>query len=455
MPPTISEAFLLCGGESRRLGFPKEMIRADGAPLAVALVRRLQSVFERVSVVTNHPAYLDTWLDVPLWRDEYPGLGPLAGVHAGLRQVKGEGGFFLGCDMPFLRERHLRRVAQAAAEAPATVARTNGGAEPLCGVYATELLPELEERLRAGEELSTQEFLHQVDADYVDFGSSEERLFRDVDRPEDLAALRREFEEVEPLPVARHGTTRIGGETLQEDSVAVERAFDFRLNGVRMATVQCLPGDLRPLVVGFLSYLGLIDEPARVGGIDVDYEAARISARAEIADEDIQKAFQLQISSSCGAGIYGPPLSDLEAPGRRPEFRVSADRILEVVHRLRAMAPAFGRTGGTHQAAFSDPDRILQFAEDVGRHNAIDKVVGYCLIDGTDASRGFLAATGRLNAQMMIKALRQGIPVVASRSAATTGALEIAEDHGLTVVGFARGHRVNVYTHPERIAEGA
>jgi FdhD protein len=115
------------------------------------------------------------------------------------------------------------------------------------------------------------------------------------------------------------------------------------------------------------------------------------------------------------------------------------------------MAPVFACTGATHQAAFTDGEVVLHCEEDVGRHNAIDKVVGHCLLKGTDTSRGILLTTGRLNAQAVAKALRQRIPILASGSAATAHAVQLAERHGLTLVGFARGGRLNVYSGIERL----
>jgi FdhD protein len=91
--------------------------------------------------------------------------------------------------------------------------------------------------------------------------------------------------------------------------------------------------------------------------------------------------------------------------------------------------------------------------EDIGRHNAMDKVVGHALIEGVDMSRGALVTTGRLNAEMVVKALRARVPILASRSAVSTHAVELAETYGLTLVGFARGGRLNVYTRPERIED--
>ena len=283
----------------------------------------------------------------------------------------------------------------------------------------------------------------------MDFGRSEAAIFRDIDQPADLPLLRSAFAEVEPLPVTNWPMARIGRAQLEQDVVVLEAPFALEVNGVHLATLPCLPNALRELTVGYLAYLGLIRSAAEAGDIQVDYEGGRIAVTgAQVSEQDLRSAFRLELSSAPGA--VGAPLSEEPAP-LTGSVRVHVDFILDCVRRLRDMAPVFARTGATHQAAFISAERVLHFDEDVGRHNAIDKVVGRCLMRGTDMTRGALLATGRLNAQMVAKALRMRVPIVVSRSAPTSAALELARRHGMTVVGFARGRRLNVYTAPERI----
>ncbi len=451
-----SEAYLLCGGDSERLGFPKEMVRVDGAPLAAAMVGKLRRLFERVAVVSNHPGYLEHWLDAPVHEDAFPGLGPLAGIHTGLERTEGEGAFFLACDMPLVPEGLIRRIVEAAAGsgAPAVVARTDRGPEPLCGVYAKGLLPALAERLQDGADLGVKAFLADAGAAFVDLAPDEAGALRDVDTPADLHLLRRVFDEVQPLPVLRRDVRRIGGPPAEEDFLAAERPFTFHVDDAHLATVLCSPNALRELAVGFLSYLGLVRRYADVVEMTVQYDAERVRVKLDVDAAALRRAVQLQISSTCGATVFGPPLPEGAVGDARDPFRVRPGHILATARRLREMAPVFARTGATHQAAFTDGARVLHFEEDVGRHNAVDKVVGHCLIRGTDTSRGVLLVTGRLNSQLVVKALRQGIPVVASRSAPTAHAVDLARRHGMTLVGFARGERLNIYSAPQRVANG-
>ena len=117
------------------------------------------------------------------------------------------------------------------------------------------------------------------------------------------------------------------------------------------------------------------------------------------------------------------------------------------------MGPVFSRSGATHQAAFTDGERVRLFFEDIGRHSAVDKIVGSALLAGMDLSQGALISTGRLSSEMVVKAARQGVGVLASPSAVTTNSVQLARKYGVTLVGFARGGRANVYTLPERVID--
>ncbi len=456
MPERVTEAFLLCGGDSDRMGFPKEMLRVDGMPLAAAMVQRLQTAFDRVALVGNHPDYLRHWVDVPIHTDEYPGLGPMAGIHAGLRQCIGGRAFFLSCDTPLVTPDLMRRVADAAAASPApTVAvRTPRGPEPLCGVYSTSLIPELEGRLQAQERLGVVRLLDEVGVEWVEVAGRDAQMLRDVDEPKDLWLLKGAFDEVEPLPVRRCPVVRRGGPPLEEDIVVDETPFALHVNGVHLVTVLAMPNAVRELTVGFLAYMGLVGSREDLGALEVDYEAGRISVEAAADESDLRNAVRLQISSTCGASVFGPALPQLAEEAGGSDFQIDASHLLSAMRGLRSMAPVFSRTGATHQAAFTDGERVIHFYEDVGRHNAIDKVIGRALMEGTDLTRGALLATGRLNAEMVVKALRQRVPVAATRSAVTSHALRLAEERGVTVVGFARGGRLNAYTHPDRVRPG-
>jgi len=462
-------AALLCGGLSERLNYPKEMLRVDGAPLAVHLARRLREVFASVSVISNHPDYLKYCFDGPILSDEFQQQGPLAGLHAGLKHASTQFGagrcFFLACDMPLVHSGLVRRILERSerSNAPAVVASANGRLEPLCGAYSTELVPHLERRLRneqtgmsvslscrKRESRSVRDFLASVGFETVEFTGEEAALFRDLDKPEDLFILNKVFRDVEPLPVS---VVSLSKGKRDRDVVAEEWPVAVFVNGLKLVTVMCLPTALREMAVGLAAYLGLVKQGDGIQKIEVDYAARRVLLDLSATDDDIRNASQVLISSTCGASIYGgqiQPLPDAVEPG---DFRVALSHILDCLKSLRGMGPVFARAGSTHQAAFSDGKRILLFFEDIGRHNAVDKIIGSALLGGPDLTRGLLVSTGRLSSEMVVKAARQGVPVLASPSGVTTNAIRLAESFGLTFAGFARGGRANLYTRPERVLD--
>ncbi|MCX8205309.1 MAG: formate dehydrogenase accessory sulfurtransferase FdhD, partial [Candidatus Nezhaarchaeota archaeon] len=157
-------------------------------------------------------------------------------------------------------------------------------------------------------------------------------------------------------------------------------------------------------------------------------------------------------TSSRGARAGRPP----GAAGGEGEVRFSVKAVLRAIEALSSRAATFRATGGTHVAAVANREgELVTFAEDVGRHNAIDKAIGEGAIKRVDFSRSMLAFSGRLSYEVVAKVASVGVPVLASVAAPTDRGLRLAEALGLTLIGFARGGRFNVYTSPSRIEEYA
>ena len=133
-------------------------------------------------------------------------------------------------------------------------------------------------------------------------------------------------------------------------------------------------------------------------------------------------------------------------------LRISASMLLGLGRAMRDMQTVYRQVGGTHSAALFDAQgKGVTLAEDIGRHNAVDKAVGHCLLRGIALEDKLLITSGRASYEMAVKAVRTGIPIVATISAPTSLAVQLAQDHGLTLVGYLRGGRMNVYTHPHRV----
>ena len=233
------------------------------------------------------------------------------------------------------------------------------------------------------------------------------------------------------------------------DEVAVELPLEIRLNGESVAVTMRTPGHDFELAAGFLFGEGIVDAPPEVGLAD-DLAANVVEVRADGAVAPSARRFYT--TSSCGICGKGA-LEEVEAIAPRVEGGPTIERDLLASLPDRLRQPAFERTGGLHATGLFDAaGDLLTVREDVGRHNAMDKVVGEALLGGRlPLGDGILCVSGRLAFELVQKAVRAGAPILVGVGAPTSLAVELAEDRGLTLAGFARGGRVNVYTHPRRV----
>jgi formate dehydrogenase accessory protein FdhD len=201
----------------------------------------------------------------------------------------------------------------------------------------------------------------------------------------------------------------------------------------------------------------LVDSVEKVSSVDFDGENRCFVTLEQTEGSEqvaVSKPFSRLIVSACGS-ISHRSLSELLDSIELeplPTWKIEAKTVLECVRRLNTLADTFRKTGGVHIAAlFKRDGTLVAFAEDVGRHNAVDKAVGTALLWGHDLGECFLASSGRLTGDIVLKAARVGIPIVASLAAAIGTGVEVADKASLTLVGFVRGNRMIIYTCPERI----
>ena len=243
--------------------------------------------------------------------------------------------------------------------------------------------------------------------------------------------------------------TRVpGGET--GDLVAVEEPLEIRIGGTPVAVTMRTPGHDEELALGFCLSEGLRALSARVPD---DLAANTVDVDAPDADVGrLQRSFYT--SSSCGVcGKGALEAVAVEAPRVESDLRVEASLVLRLPGLLREAQAAFEATGGLHATGlFSDDGELLCIREDVGRHNALDKVVGRAFLDGLlPLSRSLLCVSGRLSFELVQKASVAGCPLLVAVGAPSSLAVELAADRGLTLCGFVRNGSLNVYTEPWRI----
>lgn len=238
-----------------------------------------------------------------------------------------------------------------------------------------------------------------------------------------------------------------------EDDIAVEFPLTIVVDGEEFATIVCTPADLEELVVGFLASEGLIRLADEVERLDLDAE--RGFAYVELANKQtIHKDYYAKrfIGSCCGKSRQFYFHNDMRtAKTITSKLTITAEQCLALMQELEEQSLAFRATGGLHNAALCETDRLLLARSDIGRHNALDKLYGYCLRGRIPMKGKVIAFSGRVSSEVLLKVSKLGVGIVLSRSAPTSLAIELAQDLGVTVVGFIRAGSLNVYTHPQRI----
>lgn len=239
------------------------------------------------------------------------------------------------------------------------------------------------------------------------------------------------------------------------DYIAEEKPFYLLINTTFWATILCSPTDLKELAVGHFLSEGIIKSTEEIEEVILKQSESTcyVKLKTEINVEDRVKISRLHariIHSACGES------PDYQNSGKilkiKSALNVKAQIVFDSVKQLNFKAEGYRRTGGFHVAAIYKADgQLVALAEDVGRHNAVDKVIGMAALNNVDFGECFLALSGRMSGDVAFKAANVGLPIIASLSAALSSGIAMAESADLTLAGFVRGKRINIYTCPERI----
>lgn len=234
----------------------------------------------------------------------------------------------------------------------------------------------------------------------------------------------------------------------KERAIAQEFPLTVFVNGQEYVTLLCTPQKLNYLILGRLYLEGLIQGVGDVANISVCSDEP--VAQVRLLDQSVALPMPRVIFSGCGSA----PAPVGKANTLRPlesSLMVTAEELVSLMDELLKSAYLHRSYGGLHISGMADSQQILVVAEDIGRHNTLDKIQGECLYRGLSTKDRIILTTGRLSSEMVEKAARMGTPVVASRNSPTDRAVALAGSLGITLVGYIRGPHMSVYTHAERI----
>jgi FdhD protein len=239
----------------------------------------------------------------------------------------------------------------------------------------------------------------------------------------------------------RNGWSRVNAEVIEEAIVTIY------VNGMELATIMATPSEMDCLAIGFLKNERLIES---LDSVQINYQSKNRCCVDVWLDHSIKKPERIIITSGCGGGItFNDPY--LEMDEVVDGLSIHPDKLFELFRKLHFPGSLYSRSRGVHTAGLSDGKEILAVTEDVGRHNAVDKLLGKCLLNGIETQKRILLTTGRVSSEMLREGAMMGCPIIASRNSATSMSVEMAQAWNITLIGYVRNRTMRVYSHPERL----
>lgn len=238
-----------------------------------------------------------------------------------------------------------------------------------------------------------------------------------------------------------------------EDTIVTEERITFYLNGAKILSTMSIPQHQDAHLVGFLLSENVIEDIDCIQSIDIGEDGLSVSIQAKIQEENLNNLYcEKTLTSGCCVGVTGNFEGKIIERFNDSRHQIPISSIWKALDYFNNQGTLFKQTGCVHRAIiFDEKAKALFDVYDIGRHNALDKVMGLSALSKVDLRDKFLFASGRLSLEMIIKAVMHNIPIIISKASTTKLAIQAAQKMGITLVGFARDHRCNIYTHHARI----
>ncbi len=241
--------------------------------------------------------------------------------------------------------------------------------------------------------------------------------------------------------------------SLEDDEVAIEFELSLNINGEKFVKLICTPNDIEELGIGYMYTEGIIKSIKDIKQIDFRYKSEDsgdlyidLVENLKFTSSDEETTIIKTITTACGNSKTFRLKVFNYYNFNSNQNKIDFSKINIIMKKFNIKSELFVKTGGVHSCALTDLNDILYFCEDIGRHNAVDKIIGEAIKNGVNLNNYIIITSGRISSEIVYKCLAADIYTIISRSAPTTKAIEIGDKYGMTIIGFARGNRLNIYT---------
>lgn len=242
-----------------------------------------------------------------------------------------------------------------------------------------------------------------------------------------------------------------------EDSIVTEYTVTIKVNGQEFVTMVCTPEYIEEMVIGYLASEGIIKKYSDIEGIWIQEKEGFVHVTTSRVNPVYKKLQgKRYLTSCCGASRSGFVFAADALTAKKLhklETEIEVEDCFRLMEEMQDSADLFHNTGGVHNASLCSLFGPIASRMDIGRHNALDKIFGHCLKNDIPIDDKVVVFSGRISSEILLKVAKIGCPIVLSKSAPTELALKLAEELGITAIGFIRNRSLNVYTHPKRVAE--
>ncbi len=443
-------AIILAGGNSKRMKYDKEFIKIGDEFLVHKQINRLRTVFEEIIVVSNNPEHYEG-LNVRVVKDILEGKSPIIGLHAGLIHSRNKYNYLLACDMAYINLAFVNYIVGLIDNQDAYVGRHHNYIEPFNAIYSKNIIPKIESFIER-KSLGFQRLVKNIDTHYINdkkisFYQQEYDMYKNINSERDLYG-----DSVKAPTVYQNIQIEkmVNNETFHmSDKVITEYPLSLFVNGNHYSTIMITPDDVEFLVIGYLHgecVIKTLDELEEFK-LDLENNKCEVKINHEVKVNNTQRLNIM--STACGHSKMSEfEMVDLPVIPLNQKFHLN--KIFDEVLQFNRESILFKETGGVHSVQLVFGESKVLF-EDIGRHNAVDKVVGYLLKNKIVRDDIYIVTSGRISSDILLKSALTNISLIVSRSAPTSLAVKLAEKLGVTVIGFARGNKLNIYSHKERI----